>query len=243
MKVYADLHIHSALSPCADEDMTPGNIVAMASIAGLDAIAVTDHNIALNVPATIAYGKQFDILVIPGMELETMEEVHVICLFETLDKLFAFQDFVRKSSIGLKNRPEIFGRQYIYDEEDEIIGEYEDMLLCATGIGIDEVFSLAEEYGGIAYPAHVDRDSYSVFSQLAFMPYNYPHGFVEISSDCGMDIVDTYEELKNFKLLKASDSHYLTQIDKPNTYIECESLDARGVIDGLKNSRIIYERD
>lgn len=242
MKVYADLHIHTALSPCADEDMTPGNIVAMASLAGLDAIAITDHNIALNVLPAIKYGQQFELLVIPGMELETREEVHVVCLFETLEQVLDFQDVVHKSMIGLKNNPDIFGRQLIFNEEDEIIGEYEGMLLCATDLGIDDVFSLVDEYGGIAYPAHVDRDSYSVFSQLAFMPDGYRLNFVEVSTECKSDIYEIHPELKNYKLLKASDSHDLTQIDKHDMYIECDRLDAASVIEALRKNRIIYER-
>ncbi|HHT92910.1 MAG TPA: PHP domain-containing protein [Clostridiaceae bacterium] len=242
MKVYADLHIHTALSPCADEDMTPGNIVAMASLAGLDAIAITDHNIALNVRPAIKYGEQFDVLVIPGMELETREEVHVVCLFETLEQALDFQGVVHKSMTGLKNNPDIFGRQLMFDEEDEIIGEYDDMLLCATDIGIDDVFSMIEGFGGIAYPAHVDRDSYSVFSQLAFIPFDYPYKFVEISIDCKSDIIEKYPQLKKYNLLKASDSHDLTQIDKHDMYLECERLDAKSVIEALKNNRIIYER-
>ncbi len=242
MRVYADLHIHTALSPCADEDMTPGNIVAMASLAGLDAIAITDHNIALNVRPALKYGKEFDVLVIPGMELETREEVHVVCLFETLEQVIAFQGVVHKSMIKFKNNSDIFGRQYLFDEEDEIIGEYDDMLLCATNIGVDDVFTLAERFGGIAYPAHVDRDSYSVFSQLAFMPMDYPYNFVEISTECKPDIIEKYPELKKYSLLKASDSHDLKQIDRHDMYLECDRLDAKSVIEALKNNRIVYER-
>ena len=242
-KISVDLHIHSVLSPCGDVMMTPGNLVGMAKINGLEAIALTDHNAMQNISAAMKIGEAYDIVVIPGMELETAEEIHVVCLFPDTESLSAFQDVVVES-YGPKiptNRPEIFGKQLIYNEEDEECGELERMLLIPSGITIDDVFGIVEGLGGIAFPAHVDRDSYSVLTTLGALPYGYKNGFVEISCECSREeIVKTYPELEKYKLLPSSDAHYIDKIQEAGgAELLVEELSAKGVIDALKNSRII----
>ena len=242
-KISVDLHIHSVLSPCGDVMMTPGNLVGMAKINGLEAIALTDHNAMQNISAAMKIGEAYDIVVIPGMELETAEEIHVVCLFPDTESLSAFQDVVVES-YGPKipaNRPEIFGKQLIYNEEDEECGALERMLLIPSGITIDDVFGIVEGLGGIAFPAHVDRDSYSVLTTLGALPYGYKNGFVEISCECSREeIVKTYPELEKYKLLPSSDAHYIDKIQEAGgAELLVEELSAKGVIDALKNSRII----
>ena len=122
MNIAVDLHIHSALSPCADDDMTPNNIVNMAILKKLDAIAVTDHNSCDNAEAIVKLaGSQ--LIVVPGMEVETKEEVHVLCYFEDVDKLLDFGELIRTKLPSVANIPQIFGNQLIIDENDQIIGE------------------------------------------------------------------------------------------------------------------------
>lgn len=242
-KISVDLHIHSVLSPCGDVMMTPGNLVGMAKINGLEAIALTDHNAMQNISAAMKIGEAYDIVVIPGMELETAEEIHVVCLFPDTESLSAFQDVVVES-YGPKipaNRPEIFGKQLIYNEEDEECGELERMLLIPSGITIDDVFGIVEGLGGIAFPAHVDRDSYSVLTTLGALPYGYKNGFVEMSCECSREeIVKTYPELEKYKLLPSSDAHYIDKIQEAGgAELLVEELSVKGVIDALKNSRII----
>lgn len=242
-KISVDLHIHSVLSPCGDVMMTPGNLVGMAKINGLDAVALTDHNAMQNIPSAIRMGKEYEVVVIPGMELETTEEIHVVCLFEDVEKLSEFQKIVI-DSFGDKipsNRPEIFGKQLIYNEEDEECGELERMLLIPSGINIDDVFGIVENLGGIAFPAHVDRDSYSVLTTLGALPYGYNNGFVEISSECDKEtLLKTYPELKNYKLLPSSDAHYIDKIQEAGgAELFVEELSAKGVIEALKNNRIV----
>ena len=242
-KISVDLHIHSVLSPCGDIMMTPGNLVGMAKINGLEAIALTDHNAMQNIPAAIKIGEAYDIVVIPGMELETAEEIHVVCLFPDTESLRAFQDVVVES-YGPKipaNRPDIFGKQLIYDEEDEECGELERMLLIPSGITIDDVFGIVEGLGGIAFPAHVDRDSYSVLTTLGALPYGYKNGFVEISCECDKgNLVKMYPELEKYKLLPSSDAHYIDKIQEAGgAELLVEELSAKGVIDALKNNRIV----
>lgn len=224
--------------------MTPGNIVGMAKINGLNAIALTDHNATDNIPAAIEIGKEYDIIVVPGMELETSEEIHVVCLFPDLASIKEFQEIVIKSygeCIPL-NRPEIFGQQLIYNEKDEVCGENRNMLLMPTGISIDDSFNIAESLGGIAYPAHVDRDSYSVLSNLGAIPYGYKNGFVEISCECKKyNLIKNYSEMEKYKLLTSSDAHYIDKIQESGgSELLVSELSASGIVKALRNNMIVY---
>ena len=242
-KISVDLHIHSVLSPCGDVMMTPGNLVGMAKINGLDAVALTDHNAMQNIPAALRMGKEYEVVVIPGMELETAEEIHVVCLFENVEKLREFQQIVTDSYGGEipGNRPEIFGKQLIYNEEDEECGELERMLLIPSKISIDDVFGIVENLGGIAFPAHVDRDSYSVLTTLGMLPYGYKNGFVEISCECDREtLLKTYPELEKYKLLPSSDAHYIDKIQEAGgAELLVEELSVKGMLEALKNNRIV----
>ena len=129
-----DLHLHSCLSPCGDTDMTPNNLVNMAALLGCDIIALTDHNTCRNTPAAVKVGQATDVLVIPGMELCTAEEAHVVCLFETVEDALAFDKYVCAHIPKVPNRPEIFGEQWILNEDDEKIGEISELLITATDI-------------------------------------------------------------------------------------------------------------
>ena len=121
--LYYDLHIHSCLSPCGDDDMTPANLVGMAAVKGLDVIALTDHNSCRNCAAAMRHGEICGVTVIPGMELTTSEEVHVVCLFPSLENAMSFDQFVYERILPIQNRPDIFGRQQILDEQDQVTGE------------------------------------------------------------------------------------------------------------------------
>ena len=233
-----DFHIHSALSPCGDDFMTPGNIVGMAVVNELDAIAITDHNSSENIPAAMAIAAEYGIVVIPGMELETAEEIHVVCLFPDLEAMSRFQGAVLDSYVPGENRPDIFGCQQIFNSNDQIIGECPRMLLAPTGISIDDAIPLAERFGGIAYPAHVDRDSYSVLTSFGTLPYQYPHGFVEISMDCNREaLLEQYPFLQDYCLIPASDAHYLEKIQERRTFIEVEERSPAGIVAALKSLR------
>ncbi len=142
--LYYDLHIHSCLSPCGDDDMTPANIAGMAAVKGLDVIALTDHNSCKNCPAILKHGEEYGITVIPGMELTTAEEVHVVCLFPALGDAMAFDGYVYEHLLPIKNREDIFGKQQIMDADDQVTGNVERLLIGATDISFDQVFGLVE---------------------------------------------------------------------------------------------------
>ena len=141
-----DLHLHSCLSPCGDNDMTPNNIVGMSVVKELDVIAVTDHNSCKNCPAVKKIADHYGIIAIPGMELCTVEEVHVLCLFKKLDDAMNFDSYVSKHIIAIPNNEEVFGKQLICNEDDEIIGKEENLLINSTDISFDKVYDIVESY-------------------------------------------------------------------------------------------------
>lgn len=216
MRVYYDLHIHSALSPCADDDMTPNNIVNMSLLKGLDVIAVTDHNTCGNVRAVqeVAAGR---LLVIPGMEVETEEEVHVLCYFPSLAQAEALEAALRQHCLPVKNKPEIFGNQYYMDASDTIVGQEPQLLVSAIQLSIYEVVSRTKALGGVAVPAHIDRSSYSVLSNLGFLPPDLGVGALEITA-AKVDAMAA--EFTEYAILTDSDAHYLGDIAERERFFD-----------------------
>lgn len=240
MKEYAyDFHIHSCLSPCGDNDMTPNNIVGMAAISGLEVIAITDHNTCRNAPAVLAAAEEAGILAIPGMELCTAEEAHVVCLFETLDGALAFDRYIYENMPHIKNKPEIFGEQRILSETDEPAGILDDLLLVSSFIAVDDVRRLAEEYGGTAFPAHVDRDSYSVIAALGSIPPEGGYRVAEVTRDCDLAALrEQYPELKGLGIVRSSDSHYLDTLATGQPLkIALEEQTAKAVLEAMRQGR------
>lgn len=232
MKLYYDFHIHSALSPCGDNDMTPNNLINMSIIKGLDAVALTDHNACENIRAAAAVAGD-KIIFIPGMEVETSEEVHIVTLFPTADAAEEMQRILVDSSPFIPNRPEIFGNQYIMDENDEICGEIDRMLVTASGLGIYTVVAAAKDLGGIAYPAHIDRESYSVLSNLGFIPPDLDISAVEITEKSRTALEGEYSN--RYNIITSSDAHYLWDISERNHYIEVSDTSVRGILNAISN--------
>ncbi len=232
-----DLHNHSCLSPCGDNDMTPNNLVNMAKLLDLDVIALTDHNTCLNCPAAMKVGESVGVTVVPGMELCTAEEIHVVCLFPELSKALEFSDYVRQRIPEIPNREDIFGEQRIMDENDNIIGKEELLLTTACNIGIYEVPKLVSDFGGVAFPAHIDRSSYSVISNLGGIDLTMGFDCAELTGKADVDFyLEKYPDLKKMKLLFNSDAHYLENMNMNPKHIEREKLSAKDIIDYLKNN-------
>ncbi len=224
--IYYDFHIHSALSPCGDKDMTPNNIVNMAAIIGLDAIAITDHNSIGNVRSAMKVGEQVGVKVLAGMEVETAEEIHVLTLYETIEAAEEVAKRVYDALPDIKNRPEIFGNQYYMDENDNILGEEEKLLISPTSIQVEDLAMLVKSVGGLVFPAHVDRHSYSILTNLGFIPENLIIDGIEISKKVGD--VDAYIEsrpdLEKYRYIRNSDAHYLTDIAEKDAFIAENSI-------------------
>lgn len=229
MSLYYDLHIHSALSPCGDEDMTPNNIVNMAYIKGLDIISVTDHNSCRNVRAVIEAAKGV-IKVVPGMEVTTSEEVHVLCYFPDIDAAEDMSDFVRANMQGIKNQPDIFGRQLIMDARDEIVGEEEELLINAVNLDIYEVSAETKKRGGLFIPAHIDKSSYSVTSNLGFLPPDLYVDGLEITVQGLEKYGQIYAE---YGILTDSDAHYLENISERECFISNKNKTTQKIFEFL----------
>ncbi len=222
-RYYYDFHIHSCLSPCGDDDMTPANIAGTATLAGLNIVALTDHNTVKNCPAFFKAAKKYGIVAIAGMEITTSEDIHIVCLFERLEEALAFGDEIEKHKVLVKNRPEIFGKQQILDEDDNQIGEEEYLLINATDISVEDVIKITTSFGGICYPAHIDRESNGIVSVLGSFPEDYEFNCFEIYDT---NLSDEYEErfphIKNKIKLVGSDAHYLWDIRDAKNYIELD---------------------
>ena len=214
-KYFYDLHIHSALSPCADNDMTPNNIAGMAAIKGLSVLALTDHNSAKNCPAFFEACKQQGIIAIAGMELSTAEDIHLVCLFRELDDAMRFDAEIERHLMPIANRPEIFGEQLILDGDDEIIGEFDTLLISATDLPIDEAVALAKSYGAHVHPAHIDRESNGIVAILGDIPAEYGFRVFELRERTSTErLAQTVEELAENNILVCSDAHHLWDISE-----------------------------
>jgi PHP family Zn ribbon phosphoesterase len=225
MKAIVDLHIHSALSPCSDNDMTPNNIVNMAFLKGLDIIAVTDHNSTENCNAVVDCGKKRGVIVVPGMELETREEVHLVCLFPGVAEAYKMQNIVYNALPDIENREDIFGQQIVMDEEDNITGYLKRLLLTASSLSIDEAFMHVSSLGGVIIPAHVDRDSYSIISNLGIIPKTPKMKYLEVSKACDVEMfTQNNPYLKDFNIIKSSDAHTLGDLFERESSIELDEL-------------------
>lgn len=217
-KFYYDLHIHSCLSPCADDDSTPNSIVGIGVLNNLQIMALTDHNTCKNCPAFFEAAKRYGITAIAGMELTTSEEIHVICLFESLEDAMCFDEEIQKRRILIKNRVDIFGNQFVVDSFDNIISTEEHLLSAATTVSYDEMPQLMQKFKGIWYPAHIDRDSNSVLSVLGTIPLHNLPSVVEIfKKEKANELVKNYS-LENVGKIFCSDAHYLWDINDNENY-------------------------
>ena len=231
-----DLHLHSCLSPCADDDMTPANLAGMCKLAGLDVVALTDHNTSGNCAAFCKAAREHGLLALPGMELCTREEVHVVCLFPDLESAAAFSDYVGKLLPPIPNDPAVFGSQVLMDGEDTVLGEETLLLAGAADIGLYGVHDLVATFGGVAYPAHIDRQSNSLLSQMGFWDPDLNFPLAEVSRRCPEDLFDR-RDLRGLRHIAASDAHYLHQVMDAYQYMEVPERSAKAVLNWLKQPK------
>lgn len=231
MRIKYDFHIHTALSPCGDNSMTPNNIVNMALINELDVIAITDHNSCENIEAVMEVAKDVGILVIPGMEIETREEIHVVCLFPNLEQALKMQKIVYEKLPNIKNNNKYFGEQILFNYEDEIIGRVDRLLIGATKLSINDLFELVKIHKGAFIPAHIDRPSYSIISNLGMIPANMELSSLEVSRHVN------YEDYKmkylNYLILQSSDAHDLGYIGICNSEIDVNEKSIKSILDKI----------
>lgn len=231
---FFDLHLHSCLSPCGDGDMTPANIAAMCALAGYDIVALTDHNTVDNCPAFCAAAEERGLLALPGMELTTAEEVHVVCLFPDLDRAAAFGALVRRSLPPAENRPDFFGHQWVMDAGDRVLREETAFLAGASGIGVYQAAGLVRELGGLAYPAHIDRDSFSVLSNLGLWDPGMGFPLAELSRRCPPEL-RRRPDLAGLRFITGCDAHCLDQIPDPGQAMALPERTAAAVLRWLED--------
>ncbi len=212
-----DLHIHSCLSPCGDNDMTPGNIAGMSVLNGLQIVALTDHNSAKNCPSFFKWAKEYGLIAIAGMELTTSEDIHLVCLFRSLAAAMEFDSLVEKNRPKIKNKPGIFGNQLIINENDEVCGEDDYLLISSSGFSIDEAFHQVIKHDGVCFPAHIDRTSGGIITALGDFPPEPNFTAFELN-----DINSLEDSLTKYPIIverglvhvASSDAHYLTDISE-----------------------------
>ena len=223
-RLYYDFHVHSCLSPCGDADNTPNNIAGIAYLNGVRIMALTDHNTSKNCPAFFAAARRYGIIPIAGMELTTAEDIHAVCLFERLEDALAFNEEVDTRRMRVKNREEIFGEQLILDEEDNVIGREEDLLINATSIALYEAPAIAAKYDGICYPAHIDRPANGAIEILGDFPHYAGFHLAELNDMSSKDEYVSKYGLEHVRLLVSSDAHYLDQLreDDQNDWLEID---------------------
>jgi PHP family Zn ribbon phosphoesterase len=221
----ADLHIHTCLSPCGDLTMSPKAIAQQAKIKEIDIIGICDHNSVENVPALIKAASRFDISVLPGMEVTSLEEAHILALFDRLEPALELQKIIYSNLPG-ENDEEAFGMQVVVNAEGEVLGFNNKLLIGASTLSVDEVVKTIHSLEGLAIASHVDREGFSITGQLGFIPTDLDLDALEISSHM------SFEEARKrfdpvFPLTTSSDAHYLEDIGKVSTtfYIENSSTE------------------
>ena len=216
----ADLHIHSCLSPCSDWAMSPKKIIQQSLDVGLDVIGLCDHNSAENAAATMREGQRQGMHVLPGMEICSKEEVHILALFDELEPALEMQAYVYANLPG-ENQTEVFGFQVIANEQDEVIGENPRLLIGATRLGLHDIVDKTHVLGGINISCHVDRPAYGIINQLGFIPKDLNLDGLEVSHRIKLaEAAQTIPGVENFSFVTASDAHFLNDIGKVFTVFE-----------------------
>lgn len=215
--------------------MLPSNIVGMAFLKNLDVIAVTDHNSCKNCPAVLELAKQYNILAIPGMELCTMEEVHVLCLFENLSDAMRFDEYVSEKLMKIPNEERVFGKQEVVDEEDQVVSTQPYLLINATEISFEEVGELMKQFHGVHIPAHIDKNSNSLLSNLGFISPDADFKTAEFANLSHLEEISKKNPyLKQCNIITDSDAHMLGDINEAVHYIECENRTIKDVLKALQ---------
>lgn len=225
-----DLHIHSCLSPCGDDEMTPPNIVNMAFVKGLDLIAITDHNSTRNVRAVMQAARGLPLTVIPGVEVTTAEEIHAVCLFPDADSAESAGDALERLLPQVPNRPDYFGGQLVMDENEKCTGTVPWLLPNALALSIDALPTLVQSCGGVCFPAHIDRPSNSILSVFGLLPEQPAFPVLEVRDPERFFDGGQNERLrKEHRILTSSDAHRLGDIAEREHFLELPEPDFAGL--------------
>lgn len=215
----AELHVHTVVSPCAAVEMIPPLIVHEAMDRGIDLIAITDHNSSANVEAVQKAAAGTDLTVLPGMELQTREEVHLLCLFDSMDQIETWQAVVDKRLPPLENNIEYFGEQFVVDESGDFVRRETQLLITSANLSLQEAVEGVLELGGMAIPAHVNRKAFSLIANLGFVPPGLPVDALEISRHLSpAEAREKYMQLRDYALVQSGDVHFLHEFLGTNIF-------------------------
>jgi PHP family Zn ribbon phosphoesterase len=224
MRIAADLHIHSALSPCASLEMSPAAIVRRARELALDVIAVTDHNSVLNGFSAAGLGEKTGVKVLLGMEAQTSEDIHVLCLFDDRRQAELFNGIIYSLLPDVDNNPDYFGDQVVVDEQDNIIRQEKKLLLNALDLPLVELLALVRAHGGVSIPSHVEAPPYGLLVNLGMVPAELEDSLLEISYASPIpQVLKNFPGLERHPLLSNSDAHYLKDIGRAHIIFESPS--------------------
>ena len=231
MTLFSDLHIHSCLSPCADNDMTPADICGMAKLKGLDMIAVTDHNATANLPYVQAAADFYGLLLIPGIEITTREEVHMLGYFPDVETALEFGEFLKGHMPKGRNRPDFFGHQWVMNEDGEVLREEETLLIGASDLPLKAAAQEVRSRGGVPVPAHINRGSNGLLINLGFFPPDIEFSAVEVWRALPCDPAVQAGRI----VLHSSDAHYLGDILEPEITIHLPERSVAAFLDYLRH--------
>lgn len=236
MKYYYDLHIHTALSPCADILMSPNNILNMAMLKELNIIAITDHNSCLQLDVIEELKDSYEMLVIPGVEIEVKEKYHVVCLFKSFDISRKFQ---KALSIYLSRKmhdEELYGEQNLFDVFDDIVNNYQISLMGSSNIALLDLKKIVKGLDGITILAHIEKYDSSIFEKLENI---YKNVFDAIEVNANYDITKIEDKLNKLPhlILRNSDAHQITDISEPINQIELEELSIEALFSKIKGGK------
>ena len=233
MNFFADLHIHSCLSPCGDNDMTPGNILGMAAVKGLDIVAISDHNAARNLPAAQKIADAYGLLLVPAIEITTKEEVHMLGYFPDVETAVDFGAMLKEHLPPKKNKPAFFGEQLVMDEDDQVIGQEDALLIGATDLPLEECAARVRQVGGVPVPALINGGNNGLLVNLGFMPSAPAFTTVEVWRHLPCPL----EPLENKHVLHSSDAHYLGDIQEPEFSLRLPEKSVAALLNWMRSQQ------
>ena len=233
MDLAYDLHIHSCLSPCGDNDMTPGNILGMAVVKGLEIVAISDHNAARNLPAAEKIAAAYGLLLVPAIEITTSEEVHMLGYFPDVQTAVDFGAMLKTHLPPKKNKPSFFGEQLVMDEDDNVIDHEDALLIGATDLSLEECAAKVRAVGGVPVPAHINRGSNGLLVNLGMMPPSPTFTTVEVWRHLPCPL----EPMENKHVLHSSDAHYLEDIQEPEFSLRLPEKSVAALLEWMRTQK------
>jgi hypothetical protein len=236
-----DLHVHTVLSPCAEVEMIPPLIVEYALDLGITLIAITDHNSSANIEAVQKAAFKTPLNVLPGMELQTREEVHSLCLFDTIEQIYQLQKLVTETLPPIKNEAEHFGEQFVVDETGEFIRREEQLLLVSSSLSLNDAWKFVNDLGGLFIPAHVNRKAFGLLGSLGLVPTDIQIEALEISKHLNPeDAAKQLPQVRGYPLIQDGDVHRLDEFNgKMTLYLEAPTIDEIRMAIHNNNGRLV----